>query len=134
MTWDVNVWAILTATVAYFVLGAAWYGVLGSAWLAALGRTREQMGAGDAGPIIFILAFVLEAVAVFTLAVLIANAATTGALGGAAIGALVGIGIWCALLTVTFMYEQRRPALFLIDGGYHLVALTLAGAILGAWR
>ena len=50
-----------------------------------------------------------------------------------ALGALVGIGIWFALMSVTFMYESRRPALFLIDGGYHVLALTIAGAILGAW-
>jgi hypothetical protein len=50
-----------------------------------------------------------------------------------AVGALVGIGIWFALMSVTFMYEGRRPALFLIDGGYHVLALTAAGAILGAW-
>jgi len=53
--------------------------------------------------------------------------------GGASLGALIGIGIWFALMSVTFMYEGRRPALFLIDGGYHVIALTLASAILGAW-
>ncbi|MDZ7801827.1 MAG: hypothetical protein U5K81_13700 [Trueperaceae bacterium] len=47
--------------------------------------------------------------------------------------ALVGIGIGFALMSVTFMYESRTPALFLIDGGYHVLALVVAGAILGAW-
>ena len=59
--------------------------------------------------------------------------AVVGVGGGASLGALVGIGIWFALMSVTFMYESRRPALFPIDGGYHVLALTIAGAILGAW-
>jgi hypothetical protein len=36
-------------------------------------------------------------------------------------------------MSVTFIYESRRPALFVIDGGYHVLALTIAGGILGAW-
>jgi hypothetical protein len=132
MVWDVNVWAILIAAVVYFALGALWYGLLGKQWMAALGWTSEHVSGPD--PRIYALTFLLEAVAVFTLALLIANSTLVGAVGGATIGALAGIGIWFALLSVTFMYEQRRPALFYIDGGYHVLALTLAGLILGAWR
>ena len=36
-------------------------------------------------------------------------------------------------MSVTFMYESRKTTLFLIDGGYHVLALTAAGAILWAW-
>jgi hypothetical protein len=133
MTFDVNIWAILVATILYFALGAAWYGVFGKHWLAALGKSSHDMGSGP-NPGLFVLTFILEAVAVFTLALLVANTGVTGALDGATLGALVGIGIWFALLSVTFMYEQRRPALFLIDGGYHVLALTVAGLVLGAWR
>lgn len=128
----VNAWAVLVATVAYFALGAVWYMVLSEPWMAAVGFSREDVERGS-NPAIFALTFVLEAVTVFTLAVILRNTVLTGLIGGASLGALVGIGIWFALMSVTFIYESRRPALFLIDGGYHLLALVVAGAILGAW-
>jgi len=132
MDFTVNLWAILVAAVAYFALGAGWYMALSKPWMAALGWTRSDIENGS-NPAIFVVTFVLEVIAVFTLAVLVGNTNLTGLGGGASLGALVGVGIWFALLSVTFMYENRKPALFLIDGGYHVVALTVAGAILGAW-
>lgn len=132
MDFTVNLWAVLVAAVAYFALGAIWYMVLGNPWMTALGTTRADLGAG-ASPVLYVATFVLEAVAVFALAVLLGNSQLAGGGGGAALGLLVGAGIWVMLLSVTFLYERRRTALFFIDGGYHLVALTAAGAILGAW-
>ena len=132
MDFSVNFWAVLLATVVYFALGALWYMALSKPWMAAVGFTRADVERGS-NPAIFGVTFVLEAVAVFTLAVLLGNTALSGIGGGASLGALVGIGIWFALMSVTFIYESRRPALFLIDGGYHVLALTAAGAILGAW-
>ena len=132
MDFTVNVWAVLVATVVYFALGAGWYMALSKPWMAAVGFTRADLERGSS-PAIFGVTFVLEAVAVFTLAVLLGNTSLVGPGGGAALGALVGIGIWFTLMSVTFLYESRRPALFLIDGGYHVIALTAAGAILGAW-
>ena len=132
MDFTVNVWAVALATVVYFALGAVWYMVLSKPWMAAVGFTRADVERGS-NPALFAVTFLFEAVATFTLAVLIGNVGSSGAAGGAAVGALVGIGIWFALLSVTFLYERRRPALFLIDGGYHVLALTAAGALLGAW-
>jgi hypothetical protein len=132
MDFSVNVWAVLVATVVYFALGALWYMALSTPWVAAVGFTRADVERGS-NPAIYGVTLVLEGVAVFTLAVLLGNTALSGIGGGASLGALVGIGIWFALMSVTFIYERRRPALFLIDGGYHLLALTAAGAILGAW-
>lgn len=132
MVWTVNVWAVLVAAIVYFAIGAVWYIALGKQWMAALGMTAKDVeGGGD--PRMYAVTFLLDVVAVFTVAVVLANSTLAGVAGGASLGALLGIGIWFALLSVTFMYEGRKPALFLIDGGYHVLALTVAGAILGAW-
>ena len=132
MLWSVNPWAVLVAAIVYFAIGAAWYMALGRQWMAALGMSAKYVeGGGD--PRLYALTFVLDVIAVFTVAVVLANSTLSGAGGGASLGALLGIGIWFALLSVTFMFEGRKPALFLIDGGYHVLALTVAGAILGAW-
>jgi hypothetical protein len=132
MDFTVNIWAVLVSTVAYFALGALWYMVLSKPWMATAGITQADVEDGP-NPAIYVITFVLEAVAVLSLAVVLGNSALTGLVGGASLGALVGVGIWFALMSVTFMYESRKPALFLIDGGYHVIALTIAGAVLGVW-
>lgn len=130
MSWTVNFWGVLVATVAYFAIGAVWYGALfGSAWMNALGKTREELGEG-ASPAMYALTFVLEGLAMLTLAVLLVNSPVTGFLGSAGYAALVALGVWVTLLAVTFAYEGRKPGLFLIDALYHLVAFAVGGAIL----
>jgi hypothetical protein len=133
MIWDVNWWAVVVSAVAYFALGALWYGVLfGSAWMSALNMSREEIGDGGS-PAQYGLTLVLEFFAMLTLAVLLVNSPAGGLWGGAAFGALVAGGVWVTLLAVTFTYESRKPSLFLIDAFYHLIAFVVGGAILGAW-
>lgn len=135
MAWDVNVWAVLVSAVVYFAIGAVWYGVLfGKPWMAALGRTREEISQSGGASISYLWTFVLEVVVCLTLAVLIHNSPVTGLLGGAGFGLLVALGIWGTLLAITFIYEGRKTSLYLIDLGYHVVGLVVAGGILGAWR
>lgn len=133
MLWDVNWWAVVVSAVAYFALGAIWYGALfGGAWVKALGTTREELGEG-ASPGQYALTLGLEFLAMLTLAVLLVNVPASGLWGGAAFGALVAGGVWVTLLAVTFTYEGRRPSLFFIDAFYHLIAFVVGGAILGTW-
>jgi len=35
---------------------------------------------------------------------------------------------------VTYLFERKSFGLFLINAGYHGLAFTLMGAILGAWH
>jgi len=65
--------------------------------------------------------------------VLQSSAGLSGLAASASLAELVSITIWFAVMSVTFICESRKPALFFIDGGYHVLALVVAGAILGAW-
>jgi hypothetical protein len=134
MVWNVNVWAVLVSAVAYFAVGALWYGALfGKPWMEALGRTREEIAQGGGASISYLWTFLLEVVTCFVLALLVLNSPVTGLLGGAGLGLLVALGIWGTLLAITFLYEGRKTSLYLIDLGYHVVGLVVAGAIVGAW-
>ncbi len=57
-----------------------------------------------------------------------------GLADGALAGLLAGIGLSAAPIVTTFLFESRPVRLMLIDGGYHVCAMTLAGAIIGAWQ
>ena len=58
----------------------------------------------------------------------------TDLIWGATAGFLAGFG-WAAMgLGVVSLFERRPLSYMLINGGYLTLALTLMGAILGAWR
>ena len=129
-----NYLAILTATVSTFLLGGFWYSpaLFGRAWMQEMGFTAESLKAkGDVGRIMG-LSFVLELIMAFNLAAFIGGKAsfTFGLFAGTA----AGFG-WVALsFGVTYLFERKSLRLFLINAGYHAIAFTLMGGILGAWH
>ena len=81
---------------------------------------------------IFAGAFLLEYVMAYNLAAFLGPNASLAF--GLRAGVAAGLG-WVALaFGVTYLFERRSWRLFLINAGYHAVAFTLMGAILGAWR
>ena len=128
-----NYGAIAVSAVAYWMLGALWYGALfGQRWMALEGITMEQ--AKSMNPVLpYIITLVLNLVMAFVLAQLCLwrNANTAGR--GAAVGVLLWIGIVGPIVFTTYMYEMRSKELFAINEFYPLVGLCLMGIILGAW-
>lgn len=128
----VNWLAVIVAALAAFVLGGVWYGPLfGRAWMRASGVTEEQAKRGNM-PLIFGLSFVLELIAAAVLAMFIGPDASFGF----AVAAAASVGAcWVApAIGVLYLFEQRPLPHFLVNAGYHVVAFTLMGVILGAWR
>jgi len=126
-----NIWAILVAAISAFLVGGVWYSVLfAAAWKRANGFTQDPPAAG---PKVFLISFVLSLVMAFNLAMFLNDAKTTTAWGATA-GFLAGFG-WVAMSIGIISQFERRPWSYVaINGGYVTVALTLMGAILGAWR
>ncbi len=131
---SLNYLAILVAAVSTFVLGGLWYSpaLFGRAWMQEMGFTEESLKAkGDVGRIMGV-SVVLELIMAFNLAAFIGARASLkfGLLAGAA----AGVG-WVALaLGVTYLFERKSLRLFFINAGYHAVAFTVMGGILGAWH
>jgi len=128
-----NYAAVFVSALAYWILGAVWFGVLFSKpWMVFEHITEEQ--ARSMNPVLpYIITFVLNLVTAFVLAQLCTwrNAGT--AARGAALGVLVWIGFLGPITYTTYMYEMRPKELFAINEFYPLVGLCLMGAILGAW-
>lgn len=131
-----NYLAILTAAVSTFLLGGLWYSPLlfVKPWMKELGLTEEECkkkGAENLGAIMGI-SFLLELIMAFNLAAFIGPKAslTFGLFAGAA----AGFG-WVGLsFGVTYLFERRSMKFFLINAGYHGLAFTIMGAILGVWH
>jgi hypothetical protein len=128
-----NYGAIVVSAVAYWLLGALWYGVLFSQrWMALEGITMEQ--ARSMNPVLpYVITLVLNLLIAFVLAQLCLWRNANTAARGAAIGVLLWIGIVGPVVFTTYMYEMRPKELFAINEFYPLVGLCLMGAILGAW-
>jgi hypothetical protein len=127
-----NPWAILVAGVSAFVLGGAWYSpiLFVKPWLAGAGLTEEEVRRGNPAKI-FGLSFVLTLVMSANLAAFLSGPPNLA--WGLAAGALAGVWV-VGFLGILYLFEHRPLKLFLVNGGYCMLALVIMGGILGAWK
>ncbi len=130
---QINILAILAATVSSFVLGGLWYSpiLFAKAWMRECGLTEDKVNSRNKG-MIFGPAIVLNLVGVFVFAMFLGPNVTPvqGTLYGfsaglAWVGGSIGIG---------YLFEGRSFKLFLINAGYETIKYTLIGLILGLWH
>jgi len=129
---NVNWLAVLAASLSAFVIGGLWYSpiMFHTRWLAASGVSPDALT--KRVPATFIGAFLCALIAAINLAFFLGPTATVQL--GAFAGAAAGVGWVATGLTTTFLFERRPFAHIAIDATYHVVALTVMGTILGAWR
>jgi hypothetical protein len=129
-----NYVAVVVAAVAYWILGAVWYGVLFSKpWMALEQMTDER--ARSMNPVLpYVITMVLNLLIAYVLAQIILwrNGNTAGR--GAAIGVILWVGLIGPITFTTYMYEMRSHTLWAINEFYSLAGLVLMGTILGAWK
>ena len=129
-----NYLAVFVAAIAYWLLGALWYGVLfGQAWMALEHMTEEQTRSMN--PVLpYLITLVLNVLIAYALAQICIwrNADTLGR--GASVGVLLWIGFVGPVTFTTYMYEMRPKELFAINQFFPLAGFVLMGAILGGWK
>ncbi len=133
MEQQLNYLAIFVAALSSFLIGGIWYSpaVFGMAWMKENGLTEEKLKERNI-PKVFGLAFLLSLIASFNLVMFLGPEADASS--GTFYGFLAGIG-WVATFVGThYLFEKKSFKLFLINAGYSVVALTVMGLILGAWR
>ena len=130
----INVWAVLVAALANFLIGGLWYSpaLMGKAWMRANGFSAADLKKGSPA-VIFGVSFVFCLIMAANLAAFLNSPETT--LGFAVLAGLAaGLG-WAAMgLGVVALFERRPWSYILINGGYLTVSFAAMGAILGAWR
>lgn len=129
---QINLVAVLVAALSTFAVGFAWYSppVFGRVWMRANGFSEEDARRGNPA-LVFGGSLVLSLIMAFNLAMFLGPAPGVG--WGAAAGALAGGGWVATGFGVIYLFEHRPLSLWLVNGGYHLVAFTAMGAIIGAW-
>ena len=129
-----NYLAVIVAAIAYWLLGAIWYGVVfGEAWMALEHMTAEQ--ARSMNPVLpYLITLALNMLIAYALAQVCIwrNANTLGR--GASVGVLLWIGFVGPVTFTTYMYEMRPKELYAINQFFPLAGFVLMGAILGGWK
>lgn len=127
-----NFLAIAVAAGTTFLLGGLWYSpiLFATSWMREAGLTPEQTRRAKLAQV-----FGLSALAALVMAVNLALfIGAQGVAFGTFAGLATGLG-WVAMsLGVIYLFEQRSLKLWLINSGYQVVAYTMMGAILGAWK
>jgi hypothetical protein len=128
---SVNVFAVLVAALAGFVIGGIWYGPLfGKPWMAASGMTKEKGAQGNVA-VTFGLAFVLNAI--IAVGISMSLGGQRGLHLGLHEGLAAGFFFVATSLGVICLFERRPLRHYLINAGYQLVNFAVIGLIIGLW-
>ena len=130
---SLNWFAIIMAAVSAFVLGGLWYSPLmfSKRWMKETGITEETTKNANMLKI-FSFAFILAFIASFFLAMFIGSKA--GAFHGSLAGFMAGLGWVFTFIGISYLFESRTLAHFLINSVYSVVSLTIMGLIIGVWQ
>ena len=132
---EINIWAVLLATVSSMVVGSIWYAkpVFGNYWMRAVGHDEESMRKGAALPLIvtvvvsFITAWVLAGSAAIA-----QNFYHGSFLANTLLTALILWGGFTAARMITHDAFDRRPSgLTVLNIAHELVTLLIMGLIIG---
>ena len=130
---EINWLAVLLGALAFFLVGAIWYGVLFSkAWQKAVGMSDEKIQSGNMA-LIFGLTFLAELVISLTLWHGIAR---SGASDRAVMMMAVGFGatIMVPAIGINYLYLRKTFAHFLIDAGHFIAGMTAMGGVFLLFR
>lgn len=130
---NLNWIAVIVAAISSFALGGLWYSPLlfANRWMKESGVQRDSPGQNSMGTV-FGFAFLLALIASFFLALFLGNNAGAGF--GALAGFMAGFGWVFTFLGISYLFESRSLVHFLINACYSVIALTIMGAIIGAWQ
>ena len=125
---DLNLLTIVLAALAFFVIGAIWYGVLfGKAWQREAGLSDDQLKRGNMG-LIFGLTLAFEMLIALVLA---HQFAMTGASDRAIM--MISIGFSAFVMTpaigINYLYQRKSGRLFAIDAGHFVVGMAAMGGV-----
>ena len=129
-----NPWALLVSALILWFLGAAWYSpaLFAKPWMSALGIVSSGPKKGLAAGML--ASFVGDILVAFALLHIILWSGAASFTMGAFVGFVCWFGFFAATQFPQGIYESRPIKLFVINTGYWLVGLLIAGGVLAIWR
>jgi hypothetical protein len=131
---QINWLAVLLAFISSMAIGFIWYmpAVLGKRWMAAIGKTEDDLRNISGGAGIWVPMMVAAALTAVLLAVLISKLGLENAVAGGFFALVLALVFRAGGHVIHNGFAGRPTAVTLIDSGHDLLAMTVAGAIIGA--
>lgn len=134
---SINWLAVLVSAIAIFALGALWYGpIFSKAWQKGVGLSDEELKNANAAKL-FGSAFIFALIISFGMSMFFYGFGENpdmNAAYGATMGLMTGIFFLFPSISMNYLFARKSSSLMLIDSGYHMIAYTMVGAILGTWH
>jgi len=136
--YQINYWAVLLASVVYFIIGALWFAptFLGTMWKRELEAHRVPLLGVSSEKMILTMGvtFVSCILSAFGLAWLIYITGCATALSGFVLGCIISAFFVVPTVATIFVWENRSINLFLIDVGYPVIGIIVSAMILTLWQ
>ncbi len=131
---QINWLAVLLAFISSMAIGFVWYmpAVLGKRWMAAIGKTEADLKNIGGGAGIWVPMMVAAALTAVLLAVLISKLGLDSAVAGGWFALVLALVFRAGAHVIHNGFAGRPTSVTLIDSGHDLLAMTVAGAIIGA--
>ena len=132
---NLNYLHIGVATLAYFLIGALWFGPLfGKHWMKLTGMKEPIEEQKKRMPLMFGITLVLSFVLTLSTACVLYFVQPINIMGAIKTGLLCGGGFVFCSAAMNYMYAARPFGLTLLDTGYHTFAITVVAVILTLWQ
>jgi Protein of unknown function (DUF1761) len=134
---EINIWAVLLATLSSMVVGAIWYArpVFGRRWieLARVDESRMQSSAVGAYVLTIFASFLTAAVLAGSVSIAQEFYGGSFFVNSIVTGVILWIGFTAARFLTHDAFERRPAALTTINLGNELVTIVVMSAIIGAF-
>lgn len=132
---DVNYLAVIVAAVINMIVGAFWYGpmLFAKQWMALNNITPEELKNVNPGPL-YAQSTIATAVSYFVLAMAINTAGAATAVDGMMIAFWLWLGFITTVQFTANLFSSKKFGAYLLDTGYQLITILIAGALLAVWK
>jgi len=131
----VNYLAIVAAAIVNMIVGALWYGpmLFAKQWMEWNNISVEEMKKINPGPL-YAQSLVATLVAYFVLALLIRGLGATTAAEGMKTAFMMWLGFVTTVQFTANLFSYKKIQSYLLDTGYQLLTMLIAGVILALWQ
>ena len=131
---QINWLAVALAFISSMAIGFVWYmpAVLGKRWMAAIGKTEEDLKSIGGGAGIWVPMMVAAALTAVLLAVVIGKLGLDNAAAGGWFALVLALVFRAGGHVIHNGFAGSPTTVTVIDSGHDLLAMTVAGAIIGA--
>lgn len=132
----VNYLAVLVSGVAIFMLGGLWYSpaLFANPWIRLMGKSKEDLKAGAAGALPFVLAFLCGIAVALGMAIVLNHFQPLTIVRAIEVAVVLWAAFAAATSFATATFSGSPRALWMINSGYNLVSFIIAAVIETVWR